>query len=150
MHEPATIAEREAEIIDDFSFLENWTDKYGYLIEIGKALPPLDERYKTEAHKVHGCQAQVWLHSELEGGRVTYEADSDALITKGLIALLIRVLGHQRPEDITAARLGFIDQIGMREHLSANRSNGLNAMVKRMKYEAMTLSNGLKSETNHE
>lgn len=126
----------ENEIIDEFSLFDEWTDKYEYIIEVGKELQPLDVKYKTNDKKVDGCQSQVWLNSDYKDGRVVFEADSDAIITKGLIGLLIKVLSNQKPEDIVNARLEFINKIGIKEHLSMNRANGLNAMVKRMKSEA--------------
>lgn len=131
-----SIAAIETEIIEDFGLFEDWMDKYAYLIDIGKALPPLEDRYKDERHRVRGCQARVWLHARLENGRMWYTADSDAFITKGLIGLLIRVLSGQKPEDIVTAELSFIDTIGIRQHLSGNRSNGLSAMIKKMKAHA--------------
>lgn len=143
MSTPLPIPEIEREIIEEFRFLGDWTERYGYLIDLGKALPPLNEQYHTEPYRVHGCQSQVWLHSTLDEGRVHYEADSDAMITKGLIALLMRVLSDQPVEAIVEADLTFIDEIGMRQHLSPNRSNGLNAMVKRMKADAHALTNSL-------
>jgi len=131
-----TIQNIENEIIDEFSVFDEWMDKYEYIIEMGKMLPRLDEKYKTEEKKVAGCQSQVWLNSKYEKGKVVFEADSDAIITKGLIGLLIKVLSNQTPEEIIKAKLEFIDKIGMKEHLSMNRSNGLTAMIKRMKSDA--------------
>ena len=131
-----TIQNIENEIVDEFSVFDEWMDKYEYIIEMGKTLPHLDEKYKTEEKKVAGCQSQVWLNSKFENGKVIFEADSDAIITKGLIGLLIRVLSNQTPEDIINAKLEFIDKIGMKDHLSMNRANGLTAMIKRMKSDA--------------
>ncbi len=130
---PPSIADIEAEIIDDFSLFEDWMDKYAYIIDIGKSLPPLDEKFKDERHRVHGCQSNVWLRAAQEDGRMVFEADSDAFISKGLIGLLIRVLSGQKPEAIVDAELGFVDATGIRQHLSGNRSNGLRAMIKKMK-----------------
>jgi cysteine desulfuration protein SufE len=131
-----TIENIENEIIDEFSLFDEWMDKYEYIIEMGKELQPLDTKYKINEKKVDGCQSQVWLNSDYKDGKVVFEADSDAIITKGLIGLLIKVLSNQKPEDIVNARLDFINKIGIKEHLSMNRANGLNAMVKRMKSEA--------------
>ena len=127
------------EIIDEFSFFEDWTDKYKYIIDLGKELPVLDEKYKTDDMKVRGCQSNVWLRALDENGKVKYEADSDALIAKGLIALLIRVLGGKAANEISASDLYFIDKIGMKEHLSQNRASGLASMLKQMKLYAMAL-----------
>ena len=132
-----TIDQIENKIIDDFSFFDDWMGKYEYIIELGKKLPLIDEKYKTDEYKVRGCQSQVWLKSELKDGKLIYKADSDAVITKGLIALLIEVLSGQKPEDIVNARLEFLDKIGMKEHLSPNRANGLNSMINYMKKYAM-------------
>jgi cysteine desulfuration protein SufE len=128
-----TINEIQDEIIDEFSMFEDWTDKYEYIIDIGKKLKPLPEIYKTEENKIKGCQSQVWLHPHIEGDKVIFEGDSDAVIVKGLIGLLIRTLSDQRPEDIAQANLYFIDKIGMGQHLAQTRSNGLASMVKQMK-----------------
>ena len=132
-----TITAREAEIAEEFAFFDDWMDRYEYLIELGRALPLIEEEFKTDAFRVQGCQAQVWLRAAMEDGRVVYRADSDALITKGLIALLVRVLSGQPPDAIARARLGFLDRIGLREHLSPTRKNGLAAMVKLMKHYAL-------------
>lgn len=131
-----SIRETEEQIIDDFSMFEEWDEKYEYIIELGKQLPLIDAEYKTENYKVHGCQSQVWVKPEFENGVVTFKADSDAVITKGLIALLIRVLSGHKPEEITNAELTFLNDIGLKEHLSPTRSNGLVSMIARMKAEA--------------
>ena len=128
-----TINTIQDEVVEEFGFFDRWMDKYEYLIDLGRKLPLIDAAYKDSAHLIHGCQSQVWLHSELEGGRVRFTADSDAIITKGIIALLVRVLSDQKPGDIAAADLYFIDRIGLREHLSPTRSNGLVNMVNRMR-----------------
>lgn len=128
-----SINEIEEEIVSEFEMFDSWMDKYEYIIELGKSLPLIEEKYKTEDHKVSGCQSQVWLKANKEGDRILYKADSDAIITKGLIGLLIRVLSNQKAEDIINAKLEFIDRIGMKEHLSPNRSNGLQAMINHMK-----------------
>ncbi|MBD0255302.1 MAG: SufE family protein [Cytophagales bacterium] len=133
-----TINEIQDEIIDEFSMFEDWSDKYEYIIDVGKKLPPLPEQYKTEAYKIKGCQSQVWMHSQLaEDGKVRFEGDSDAIIVKGLIGLLIRVLSGQKPEDIAKANLYFIDKVGMSGHLAQTRSNGLASMVKQMKLDSL-------------
>ena len=135
-----TIAEIEAEIVDDFELFDDWMERYAYIIEIGKNMPDLDDQYKSEPYRVHGCQSMVWLHATSANGTVQFEADSDAFITKGLIGLLIKVLSGQPARDIQQAELAFIDQIGIRQHLSTNRSNGLSAMIKKMKHYATQFS----------
>ena len=130
----------EDQIVEEFSLFDDWMDKYEYIIELGKKLPLIDEKYKTDDYKVKGCQSQVWLNAELKDGKLIYKADSDAVITKGLIALLIRVLSNQKPEDVSNAKLDFINKIGMKEHLSPNRSNGLMSMINYMKNYALTYS----------
>lgn len=131
-----TIPEIEADIIEEFSLFDDWMDKYAYLIDIGKKLPDLNDVYKTEALRVKGCQSNVWLRSWTEGGRAFFAADSDAMITRGLVALLIRVLNGQPANQVAEAPLHFVDEIGLRQHLSTNRSNGLSAMIARMKATA--------------
>ena len=131
------IAEIEAEIIDEFEYLEDWMDKYQFIIDLGKELPNLTEEQKTDDNIVRGCQSQVWLVAEEEAGKIVYHADSDAMITKGLIALLVRVFSGHQAKEILQNDLAFIDRIGVREHLSPNRSNGLNAMIKQMKLYAL-------------
>jgi cysteine desulfuration protein SufE len=140
MPTPDTIAARAAEVVEEFSFFDDWMGRYEYLIELGKALPLIEDRYKTEAFRIHGCQAQVWLRAEQEDGHMCYKADSDAMITKGLIALLVRVLNGQTPEAVAAADLDFLDDIGMKEHLSPTRKNGLDAMISQMKRYAEALA----------
>ncbi|MEZ4774439.1 MAG: SufE family protein [Bacteroidia bacterium] len=134
------IQEIEEEIVDEFSLFEEWLDKYEYIIEMGQNLPGLPESDKTPDFIVHGCQSQVWLRAEMDDDMITFRADSDAIITKGLIAMLMRVLSQQPPQTILNAKLEFIDRIGMREHLSPTRSNGLNAMIKQMKNYALAFS----------
>ncbi|MCM1310941.1 MAG: SufE family protein [Bacteroides sp.] len=129
-----TINEIQDEIIAEFSELDDWMDRYGYIIDLGNQLPPIDEKYKTPQYLIEGCQSRVWINAELTpDGLVHFEADSDAIIVKGIIALLIKVMSDQKPEDILNADLYFIDKIGLSEHLSPTRSNGLLAMVKQMK-----------------
>lgn len=135
-----TINEIQDEIIDEFSFFSDWMEKYEYIIDLGKQLPMIDEQYKDEDHLIKGCQSRVWLHADLaEGNHVAFTADSDAIITKGIIALLVRVLSNQSPENIAQSDLYFIDQIGLKEHLSPTRSNGLVSMVKQMKLYGLAL-----------
>lgn len=128
-----TIQEIQDEIIEDFSLFDNWEDKYAYLIELGKKLPVLEEKYKIEENKIKGCQSNVWLHTYLQDGRLMFEGDSDAVIVKGLVSMLIKVLSNHSPETIARADLYFIDKIGMKQHLSMTRANGLVAMIKQMK-----------------
>lgn len=136
-----TINEIQEEIIDEFSELDDWMDRYAYIIDLGNQLPPIDEKFKTPQHLIEGCQSRVWLNAELTpAGKVTFEADSDAIIVKGIIALLIKVLNNQSPQDILDADLHFIDAIGLSEHLSPTRSNGLLAMVKQIKVYALAFS----------
>ena len=135
---PSTIQERQQAILDEFALFDDWMGRYEYLIELGRSLPLIEETYKTEAHRIHGCQAQVWLRAACEDDVVYYKADSDALITKGLIALLVRVLSGQPPEAIAEAKLTFLDEIGLQDHLSPTRKNGLRAMVQQMKRYART------------
>jgi len=128
------------EIIEEFSFFDDWMDKYEYLISLGKDLPLIDSIYKDDDHLIKGCQSQVWLHAEDESGKVSFTADSDAIITKGIIGLLVRVMNGHSAEEIANADLYFIDKIGLQEHLSPNRSNGLVSMVKQMKMYGMALA----------
>ncbi len=127
----------EEEIVEEFSLFDNWEDKYEYLIDIGKKLSPLEDEFKKEENKIKGCQSTVWLVSEAKDGRIFYKADSDAVIVKGLISMLIRVLSGQKPADIVKADMQFIDKIGMNTHLAQTRSNGLRSMIKQMKLEAL-------------
>ncbi len=133
----ATIKEKEEEVIEEFSLFDDWMDKYNYIIELGRSVPQIDEKYKEEKYLISGCQAQVWLHAHYEDGKVYFTADSDALITKGIVGLLIRVLSGQPPQDIVDADMTFIDEIGLKEHLSQTRSNGLLNMIKQMKLYAL-------------
>ncbi|NBG67219.1 SufE family protein [Acidiluteibacter ferrifornacis] len=140
-----TIKERQDEIIDEFSIFSDWMDKYEYIISLGKELPIIDESKKTEDNIIKGCQSQVWLDGQLVDGKIVFTADSDAIITKGIIALLIRVVSDQTPDEILKNELYFIDQIGLKEHLSPTRSNGLVSMVKKMKLLAL----GYKAKTEN-
>ncbi len=132
-----TIQEIQEEIVDEFALFDEWMDKYEHLIELGKELPIIDDEYKTEENLIKGCQSRVWLHAELNGNKIIFTADSDAIITKGIVALMIRVFSYQTPEAIANASLDFIDKIGLKEHLSPTRSNGLLAMVKQIKMYAV-------------
>jgi cysteine desulfuration protein SufE len=132
-----TIAETQDEIIADFELFGDWMDKYEYIIQLGKELPLIDEQYKIEANLIKGCQSRVWLHVEYRDGKLLFTADSDAVITKGLISLVIKVLNGHTPKDIVEANLYFIDAIGLSSHLSPTRSNGLLSMVKQIKLYAL-------------
>ena len=125
------------EIIEEFSVFDDWMDRYSLLIDMGNALPPLDEKYKTENYLIEGCQSRVWLYAQFVDGKVEYQAESDALIVKGIVSLLIRVLSGHTPKEILETDLYFIERIGLREHLSPNRSNGLVSMLKQMKMYAL-------------
>ncbi len=135
---PSIVANQE-EVIEEFSHFTDWTDKYEYLIDLGKALPPFEEKYKTEFHLVKGCQSKVWLHAEVSDDRLYISADSDTVITKGIIALLIRVLHGQKLDDVLNANLYFIEKIGLKAHLSPTRSNGLVSMIQHIKSYAKHL-----------
>ena len=137
-----TINEIQDEIIEEFAGLDDWMDKYQMLIDLGNEQEPLDEQYKTEQNLIEGCQSRVWLQAECTEGVVRFTAESDALIVKGIVALLIRVLSGHTPQEILDAELYFIDRIGLREHLSPTRSNGLLAMVKQMRMYALAFSAG--------
>jgi len=132
-----TLNEQQDEIIEEFSVFDDWMDKYNYLIELSKDLPEIEPKYKTNEYLIEGCQSKVWLFAELEGEILKFYADSDAIITKGIAALLVRVLSDQKPADILNNELYFLDKIGLQQNLSPTRSNGLLAMVKQMKLYAM-------------
>lgn len=134
-----SIDEKQQEIIDEFTDIEDWMDRYAYIIDLGNALPAIDEKYKTPDHLIEGCQSRVWLNADYQDGKVKYTADSDAIIVKGIISLLISVLNDHTPDEILNSDLHFIDQIGLSEHLSPTRSNGLLAMVKQMRMYALAL-----------
>lgn len=135
------IQDIEQEIIEEFElFGDDWEGKYEHLIELGKSLPKIKEEFKTDDRLIKGCQSRVWLHSEKTSNKIVYTADSDAIITKGMVALMIRVLSNQCPENILKANLDFIHEIGLTEHLSPTRANGLLSMIKQMKLDAMVLS----------
>ncbi|MFK8044969.1 MAG: SufE family protein [Crocinitomicaceae bacterium] len=132
---------KENEIIEDFAIYEDWMEKYEYIIELGKDLPLIQNEFKTEENIIKGCQSQVWLHADKRDGKIVFTAEADAIIAKGIIALLIQVLSNETPEDILKTELNFIKEIGLQEHLSPTRSNGLVAMVKQMKMYALALKN---------
>ncbi len=137
----ASINEIQDEIIEEFELFDDWMQKYEHLIEMGKSLPIIDPFLKTDDRLIKGCQSKVWLATSKKNGLIEYTADSDAVISKGVIAMLIRVLNHHTPQEIVNADLYFIDRIGLKEHLSPNRSNGLVSMIRQMKLDAMALSN---------
>ncbi|PUZ26973.1 cysteine desulfuration protein SufE [Chitinophaga costaii] len=132
-----TINETQDELISDFSFFDEWMDKYEHIISLGKNLPLIDPQYKTPDNLIKGCQSQVWLHTELVDGKLVFTADSDAIITKGLVSLLVSVLSNHTPKEIVDADIYFIDKIGLSSHLSPTRSNGLLSMLKQMKLYAL-------------
>ncbi|HIB47047.1 MAG TPA: SufE family protein [Flavobacteriaceae bacterium] len=133
----SSIKEIQEELIDEFSIFDDWMERYEHMIALGKTMPLIDPKYKTDDKLIKGCQSKVWLHSELKGDKVIFTADSDAIITKGIVAILIRVFSNQTPEAIVAADTQFIDEIGLKEHLSPTRANGLVSMVKQMKLYAV-------------
>ncbi|MFB6456994.1 SufE family protein [Chitinophaga sp. Hz27] len=128
-----TIKEIQEDVVSDFAFMENWEDKYEYIIQLGKELPMIQEAFKKEENLIKGCQSRVWLHAELKDGKLYFTADSDAVITKGLVSLVISVLSGHSPKEIAEAEIFFIDAIGLSSHLSPTRSNGLLSMLKQMK-----------------
>lgn len=132
-----TIAEIQEDIIEEFAFFDDWMQRYEHMIALGKSLPLIDAKYKTDEFIIKGCQSKVWLHAQLQDGKVMLTADSDAIITKGIVALLIRVFSNQTPEAIVAAKLDFVDEIGLKEHLSPTRANGLVSMIKQIKLYAI-------------
>ncbi len=132
-----TINQVQDTIVDEFSAFDDWMDKYAYLIELGNDLAPLDEKYKTQNNLIEGCQSRVWLQADYVDGKIVFSAESDAVIVKGIVSLLIKVLSNHTPEEILDADLYFIDKIGLKEHLSPTRSNGLVSMLKQMKLYAM-------------
>lgn len=136
-----TIAQQQQEIIEEFSFFDDWMQRYEYIIELGKTLPIINDQHKTDENIIKGCQSKVWLHAYFKDNKVLYEADSDAILTKGVIALLIRVFNQHSPEEILEASTDFLDQIGLKEHLSPTRANGLVSMVKQIKLYALAFQN---------
>lgn len=135
-----SIAETENEIVEEFGMFEQWDDKYQYIIDLGKSLAPMSEQLKTEDRLIKGCQSRVWLYTEMKDGKIYFTADSDAIITKGLVALMVRVLSDHTAKEIMDAPLNFINEIGLKDHLSPTRANGLLSMVKQMKLDALALS----------
>ncbi|HBY68738.1 MAG TPA: Fe-S metabolism protein SufE [Flavobacteriaceae bacterium] len=140
-----TIQEIQNDLIDEFSMFDDWIERYEYMIELGKSLPLIDEELKTEDKLIKGCQSRVWLNAEIKDDKVVFTADSDAVITKGIIAILIRAFSNQKPEDIIEADTKFIDEIGLKEHLSPTRANGLVSMVKQLKLYAVAYQAQLKN-----
>ena len=134
------IKEIQDEIIDEFSMFDDWEERYQYVIDLGNSLPLVEEQYKTDDNIIKGCQSKVWLHGEQQDGSIVFTADSDAILTKGIIAILIRVFSNQKPADILEADTDFIDQIGLKEHLSPTRANGLVSMIKQIKMYALAFS----------
>ena len=137
----ATIQEIQEEIMKEFDLFEDWMGKYEYIIELGKTLPMINNKHKTDNNLIKGCQSKVWLHADEQGGKIIYSADSDAIITKGIVAILIRVLSNQTAEEIVKADLGFIDELGLKEQLSQMRANGLVSMIKEIKLYALAYQN---------
>ena len=135
-----TIAEIETEIVEDFSLFDDWSAKYEYIIELGQKLPVLDEKYKIDENKIKGCQSSVWLNAYEKDGKIFFEADSDSTFVKGEIALLVKVLSNQPPEEILNADLKFLDSIGLRQHIAVTRANGLANMIKQMKAYALAFT----------
>jgi cysteine desulfuration protein SufE len=135
-----TIQEIQDEIVDEFSMFEDWMQRYEYIIDLGKSLPLIDEQFKTEDNIIKGCQSKVWVHAEQHGEKVVFTADSDAILTKGIIAILIRAFSNQKAADILEANTDFIDKIGLKEHLSPTRANGLVSMVKKIKMYALAFN----------
>tara|TARA_B100000927_G_scaffold152925_1_gene123276 strand:- start:907 stop:1323 length:417 start_codon:yes stop_codon:yes gene_type:complete len=134
------IKEIQDQIVEEFDIFDSWMDKYEYLIELGKSVAVIDDINKTDDNIIKGCQSKVWLHAKEKNGVVEFSADSDAIITKGIVSLLIRTFSNQKPLDIINANLDFIDKIGLRQHLSSNRANGLNNMIKKIKFYAIAFS----------
>ena len=139
-----SITDIQNEIIDEFSMFEDWEERYQYMIDLGKDLPLIKEAYKTDSNIIKGCQSKVWVHAELEDNKIAFTADSDAIITKGIIAILIRSFSNQHPKDIIDANTDFIDKIGLKEHLSPTRANGLVSMIKQLKLYAIAYQTQLK------
>jgi cysteine desulfuration protein SufE len=135
-----TIKEIQNEIIDEFSMFDDWVQRYEYIIELGKSLPLIEEKYKTDENLIKGCQSKVWLHGEENSDKIVFTADSDAILTKGIIAILIRAFSNQKAADIINADTDFIDEIGLKEHLSATRANGLVSMIKNIKMYALAFN----------
>ena len=135
-----TISEQGKSLAEDFSFMEDWTEKYQYMIDLSKSLDEMDLEFKTEDNLIKGCQSKVWLHSSFDGKKIHFQADSDAIISKGIVAILLSILNDRSPNEILSADLSFIDEIGLKEHLSPNRANGLSSMLKQIKFYALAYS----------
>ena len=135
-----TISEQGKDLAESFSFMEDWTEKYQYMIDLSKSLDKMNLDYKTDENLIKGCQSKVWLHSSYDKGKIHFQADSDAIISKGIVAILLSVLNNREPDEILSADLGFIDEIGLKEHLSPNRANGLSSMLKQIKFYALAYS----------
>ena len=138
-----TIKEIQEEIIDEFSMFDDWMERYEYIIELGKSLPLIDETFKKDENLIVGCQSKVWLHSEIKDQKIDFTADSDAILTKGIVAILLRIFNEQTPATILEADLFFIDKIGLKEHLSPTRANGLVSMIKQIKLYALAFQSKL-------
>ena len=135
-----TISEQGKDLAKSFSFMEDWTEKYQYMIDLSKSLNEMNSDYKTDENLIKGCQSKVWLHSSYDKGKIHFQADSDAIISKGIVAILLSVLNNRSPHEILSADLSFIDEIGLKEHLSPNRANGLSSMLKQIKFYALAYS----------
>ncbi len=135
-----TISEQGKDLAESFSFMEDWTEKYQYMIDLSKSLNEMDLNYKTDENLIKGCQSKVWLYSSYDKGKIHFQADSDAIISKGIVAILLSVLNNRSPSEILSADLSFIDEIGLKEHLSPNRANGLSSMLKQIKFYALAYS----------
>jgi len=146
----ANMNEVQRDIVEEFSVFEDWLDRYNYLIELGNDLPPIDPQYRTSEYLINGCQSKVWLHADLVEGKLRFKADSDAIIVKGIVALLVKLMDDRTPEEILDTELSFIDDIGLRQNLSPTRSNGLLAMVKKMRLYAMAYQAREQKAKNHE
>ncbi|NOY50656.1 MAG: SufE family protein [Chlorobi bacterium] len=131
-----TIKEKEDALVSEFGMFDEWMDKYSYIIELGKEMPLIDEKHKDPQHLISGCQSRVWLNAEIKDGKIQFTADSDAVITKGIISLLLKVVSNEEPKDIAGANFGFLEKIGLKDHLSPTRANGLVSMVKQIKLYA--------------
>ena len=135
-----TISEQGKSLAENFSFMEDWTEKYQYMIDLSKSLDEMDSEFKTEDNLIKGCQSKVWLHSSYDGNKIHFQADSDAIISKGIVAILLNILNDRSPNEILSADMSFIDEIGLKEHLSPNRANGLSSMLKQIKFYALAYS----------
>ena len=140
------IKQIQEDLVDEFAMFEDWMQRYEYMIDLGKSLPLIDSKYKTEDYLIKGCQSKVWVQAELIDNKIIFKADSDAIISKGIIAILIRVFSNQVPNEIIKANTGFIDEIGLKEHLSPNRANGLSSMVKQLKLYALAYQTKINNE----